>query len=231
MDDVPSGINFGSILRDAILGGQDGLVNVLGIVLALASATSDAHVVIVGALAALVAESVSMGAVAYTSQKASEDYYLKERQRKRRFIEESPESQKKILTGIYKSKGITGTHLKRMVDAISSSKEAWLNILLTEELDLAPKDSVNPVSSALLVGFSAVVGSIIPLLPFLVLPVTTAMVASVLLSIIVLFAAGAYKTRYTVGNWFSSGLELAVIGTLAGLLGFIVGKLLAAAPI
>src|SRR5512147_261755 len=54
-------------LSDVILGGQDGLVNVLGVILGVAAATSDSRIVMVAGLAATFAESVSMGAVAFTS--------------------------------------------------------------------------------------------------------------------------------------------------------------------
>jgi hypothetical protein len=54
-------------LSDVILGGQDGLVNVLGVILGVAAATQDARILIAAGLAATFAESISMGAVAYTS--------------------------------------------------------------------------------------------------------------------------------------------------------------------
>jgi len=54
-------------LRDIILGGQDGLVNVLGVTLGIAAASGDTRLVLAGGLAATFAESFSMAAVAYTS--------------------------------------------------------------------------------------------------------------------------------------------------------------------
>ena len=56
-----------SFLSDFILGSQDGLVNVLGILLGITAASSDIKIIFVATLAALGAESISMGAVAYTS--------------------------------------------------------------------------------------------------------------------------------------------------------------------
>ena len=56
-----------SFLSNFILGSKDGLVNVLGILLGLTAATSDVRLIFVAAFAALGAESISMGAVAYTS--------------------------------------------------------------------------------------------------------------------------------------------------------------------
>ena len=56
-----------SAVSDVILGGQDGLVNVLGVILGVAAATSDAHIVLVAGLAATFAESVSMGKAGLTA--------------------------------------------------------------------------------------------------------------------------------------------------------------------
>jgi len=65
-------------LKEIILGGQDGLVNVLGIVLAVATATKSIKIVLIAGLAAAFAESISMGAVGYTSYKAGKEHYLAE---------------------------------------------------------------------------------------------------------------------------------------------------------
>src|SRR5713101_7932597 len=79
-----------SALSDVNLGGQDGLVNVLGVILGVAAATADSRIVLVAGLAATFAESVSMGAVAYTSTLADADFYESERAREFRHIHASP---------------------------------------------------------------------------------------------------------------------------------------------
>src|SRR5579864_1668082 len=82
------GHKFTNPLRDVILGGQDGLVNALGIILGIAAVTSDTHILIATVLAASIAESISMGAVAYTSALAQKDYYHSEREKENKEIEE-----------------------------------------------------------------------------------------------------------------------------------------------
>ena len=57
-----------SALSDVILGGQDGLVNVLGVILGVAAATQDSRIILAAGMAATFAESVAMGAVAFTSK-------------------------------------------------------------------------------------------------------------------------------------------------------------------
>ncbi len=80
----------GEKLRDFILGAQDGIVNVLGLVLGVASATFDTKVILISGLAGLFAESISMGAVAFTSTKAAHDYYRKLKQKKEEKLYKNP---------------------------------------------------------------------------------------------------------------------------------------------
>jgi ActR/RegA family two-component response regulator len=87
-------------LSDIILGGQDGLVNVLGVILGVAAATSDARIIRVAGLAATFAESVSMGAVAYTSTIADADYYDSEKEREIRHIEQVPRLERDEISDI-----------------------------------------------------------------------------------------------------------------------------------
>ena len=88
-------------ISDIILGGQDGLVNVLGVILGIAAATGDPQVVIVAGLAATFAELVSMGAVAYTSTIASADVYESEREREYRHIQQAPTLEREEIIEIY----------------------------------------------------------------------------------------------------------------------------------
>ncbi len=220
----------GSKLRDAILGGQDGLVNVLGLVLAVASATNDARVVIIAGLAGLAAESISMAAVAYTSQRAARDFYQRELEREQWEIEHMPEVEREEIRHLYYQKGFRGRELESVVNRITSDKRVWLSVMMSEELKLQREDW-DPVSSGLLVGIAAVVGSIIPLLPFFYFPVSNGIWVSTVLSIGVLFAVGAVKAHLTVGNWIKSGIEVAAVGTAAALLGYLIGKVLAVTPI
>src|ERR1700752_1616088 len=78
-------------LRDVILGGQDGLVNMLGIELGVIAAGASTHVLIVTGLAAAITESISMGAVAYTSFGSDRDFYLAEKQREQEEIQTEPD--------------------------------------------------------------------------------------------------------------------------------------------
>ena len=213
-------------LSDIILGGQDGLVNVLGVILGVAAATSDSRIVLVAGLAATFAESVSMGAVAYTSTLADADYYDSEKEREIRHIEHTPRLERDEIRQIYTEKGFDGGLLERIVDTITANRDVWVAVMMAEEHQLIPTDRKQAWKVALVVGLSAIIGSLIPLAPFIVLPVGLSMWVSVAITAMVLFVVGAYKARVTVGYPAKSGLEMAIIGTLSALVGYAVGMLL-----
>jgi VIT1/CCC1 family predicted Fe2+/Mn2+ transporter len=217
-------------LADIILGGQDGLVNTLGVILGVAAASSDPRIVIAGGFAATFAESISMGAVAYTSTLADHDHYRAELQRERREIREMPEAEKQEVRDVFTKWGFSGDLLERAVAKVIENEEAWVEVMMRNELKLAPIEDSNALRIALVVGFSAIVGSLIPLLPFLFMPLGTAIIVSLVLSAVVLFGVGAYKARITVGHPARSGLQMAVIGIVSALAGYFIGALFGAQP-
>lgn len=109
---------------------------------------------------------------------------------------------------------------------ITLDPDVWVAVMMAEEHQLAPVDRRTAVRSAVIVGFAAIVGSLIPLLPFFLLPVQSSIWAALALAAVVLFVVGAYKARVTVGHPGKSGLEMAVIGTVSALVGYAVGVLL-----
>lgn len=220
--------NHGSNLKDFILGWQDGLVNVLGVILGVAAATNDLKIVIIAGLAATFAESISMGAVAFTSSKAARDYYKKEKEREEREIELMPEKEREEVRRIYYNKGFRGKELENIVKKLTSNKEVWIETMMSEELRLFSEEYENPLKDGLIVGFSAVFGSLIPLFPFFFTNVKTGIILSLAISIISLFIAGVVKAKITIGNIFKEGFEMAAIGTLSALAGYGIGVLLGA---
>ncbi len=121
---------------------------------------------------------------------------------------------------------LTDDLLDRIVETITGNKDVWVAVMMAEEHQLAPTNRRNAFRSALIVGFAAIIGSLIPLIPFIFLPVATGIIVSVVVAALVLFIVGAYKARMTVGHPGKSGLEMAVIGTISALVGYAVGALL-----
>jgi len=217
---------IGRRLRDIILGGQDGLVNVLGLVLGVAAATQKTQVIIVAGLAATFSESIAMGGVAYTSALAERDYYLSELNREKDEIEEVPDVETEEVREIFRDKGLKDETLERVVKDITSDKQVWLEVMMRDELHLSPVSTTGLTGRAILTGVSTLIGSLIPLVPFLILPVVPATIVAIPLCAAVLFGVGAYKALTLVGDWRMSGLQMLIIGMASAFAGYLIGRLL-----
>lgn len=223
----------GGALSDIILGGQDGLVNVLGVILGVAAATPDPRIVLAGGLAATFAESISMGAVAYTSTLADRDFYRAELERERWEIKNLPDAEREEVREIYRAWGLQGDALEEVVRQITANEETWLQVMMADELKLQPVDDQKAFRSALVVGLSAMAGSLIPLTPFFFLASGaltrgTAIGAALAISALALFLVGVYKAKQTVGRPGRSGVQMVVIGIVSALAGYLIGALFGA---
>jgi predicted membrane protein (TIGR00267 family) len=212
-------------LRDVILGGQDGLVNMLGIALGVVAAGGSTHVLVVTGIAAAITESISMGAVAYTSFGSDRDFYLAEKAREQSEISSRPEEERGEIREIYAAKGFKGQLLEDVVSTITSNRETWVSTMMNEELHLQPVAQQSLVQSAVVVTVATLIGHFIPIVPFMVVARTPAIVLAIALSAVTLFGVGVYSAKTLVGDWRKSGLQMVAIGLGAAAVGFLIGRL------
>jgi predicted membrane protein (TIGR00267 family) len=215
----------GNWLRDVILGGQDGLVNILGIILGVIAGGGSDVVLLAAGFAAAITESISMAAVGYTSSASERDYYEAEKARETAEIGSVPEVERQEIRDIYQAKGFSGELLDDVVDTITANRDTWLTTMMDEELHLQPVQSRDILRTAIVIGIATLIGHLIPLAPFLVLPRTPALIAAIVLSAVALFAVGAYTAVTLVGDWRRSGLKFLAIGLGAAAIGYLIGRL------
>ncbi len=220
-----SSIGKKSILADIILGGQDGLVGILGVILGVSAATSNLRIIIAAGLAATFAESISMAAVALTSKMAERDHYFAELEREKREMRDLPEIEREEIRAIYANRGFKGKLLADIVNHITGDEEQWLKTMMKEELELVEVKNKDIYAGSLIVGFSTLLGSFVPLTPFFFLPIHLAIGSSLVISAITLMLAGIYKAKVTVGNPFKTGVQMVLIGMGAALAGYLIGHL------
>ena len=212
-------------LRDVILGGQDGLVNILGIILGVIAGGGGKVVLLAAGFAAAITESISMGAVGWTSALSERDYYQAEKDRESAEIDATPEAERQEIRDIYAAKGFTGDLLERVVETITANRDAWLSTMMDEELHLQPVETPDIFRSAVVITGATLIGHFIPLLPFVWLPRTTALILGIALSALVLFGVGSYEAITLVGDWRKKGIQMVMIGLGAAAIGFLIGRL------
>ncbi|MFY9717278.1 MAG: VIT1/CCC1 transporter family protein [Thermoplasmata archaeon] len=220
-----------TLLSDFILGSQDGLVNVLGIVLGLTAAGTSSKIILIASLAALAAESISMGAVAYTSTLSRRNLYVSEVRREMQEMRDVPEMEREEVRVVLREWGFVGQEVETMLQMIEAKPKAWLDIMMAFELNLAEVKPEQARNSGLIVLGATVVGSIVPLLPLLagIRPPAHAAIVAVLLSAVGLAVIGWYEARVTMGSIWVNAPRMMLIGLGAGLAGFLVGHFLGVA--
>jgi len=215
-------------LYDVILGGQDGLVNILGIILGVIAGGGSRAVLLTTGFAAAITESISMGAVGYTSALSQRDYYRAQRTREAEHISTDPAGEREEIRAIYSRMGFSGNLLDSVVDTITANRETWITTIMDEELHLQQVEAPSIVRRALVITLATLIGHLIPLLPFVWMSRSAALVTAMVLAALVLFGVGAYSAVTLVGDWRKDGARMVVIGLGAAAIGFAIGRLFGA---
>jgi len=209
-------------------------VNVLGIILGMSAATNNIRLILVATVAALGAESVSMGAVAYTSTLQKRRLYLSEVDQETRRLKElhslgyDEALNALVLTGW----GLRGEELEEAARRIAENPKAMVDLMMSYGLKMEPIGAGEARHSGLVVLAATFVGSAIPIIPFILSGgnVMVGAFGAVVLSGVVLFFVGWYGARVTTGSVWRSGVQMLVIGLMAGFAGFLIGHFLGAPP-
>jgi VIT1/CCC1 family predicted Fe2+/Mn2+ transporter/rubrerythrin len=218
---------FAEYLRDLIFGLNDGLVSNLSLISGV-SAASSVRVILLAGVAGIIAGGASMFAGAYLSNKSQREVVAEEMRRASELIAFAPEEERDALRRIYREKGFDAEEVELLVRRISADRDHWLDVLVTEEFGLSLDPGPPPIADGAWTGGGFALAASVPLLPYLFTSGATALVTACLLSAAALFGVGAAKTLVTRRSPLRSGAEMVVVGLLASLVAFVVGRLIGA---
>lgn len=210
-------------LRDAVYGGIDGSVTTFAIVAGVAGAGLPPFVIVALGLANVLADGFSMAAGNYSGTKAELDNTKRLRAVEERHIARYPDGERQEVREILAQKGLAGQVLEDATEAITSNREAWIQLMLEGEYGLAPVDP-HPLRAALATFAAFLIAGLIPLLPFL-MGLAGAFTWSVWMTAATFFAIGAVKSVWSLEPWWRSGLETLAIGGTAAAMAYGVGTL------
>jgi VIT1/CCC1 family predicted Fe2+/Mn2+ transporter len=217
----------GRYIKSLIYGGLDGIITTFAVVAGVAGASLSVAVVLILGFANLIADGLSMAIGDYLSTKAENEYARAERRRELWEVENYPEGERREMVELYMDKGIDRQDAETVVDILSKHREAWVSIMMVEELGIVESDE-SPLRNAFVTFLSFAVFGFVPLLAYVVLRFVPALQAqafwfSCALTGLTLFTLGALKVRITTRNWFASGLEMLVVGGLAAAAAYGIG--------
>lgn len=214
--------------REALFGAQDGIVSILTVVSTLSGATSDHHVVLLGGIATTVAEIFSMAAGEYMGSRSQHQVFEAQIARERTEVAERPGESQAEVAFMLEEEGLEREQAERVAAVLATNKEVLLRTMVEKELGLSAEPDVHALRGALVLSSALGVAALVPLLPYVLLDVHTALFVSIAGSALVLFLLGVAKSRFVEAGGIRSGLEIVLLAAVAGGAGYLFGTMLPA---
>lgn len=221
------GNRLGPFIHDIVYGGNDGIVTTFAVVAGTVGAGLPRYVVIILGLANLFADASSMATGAFLSLKSELDQYKRLRKEEEDEIRETPEIEREEVRQYFESKGLSGETLKSAVDAVTSSNELWVTVMMHSEHGMTEESSSRPMVHAVMTFCSFILFGSIPLIPYLfsVDPAIRFRVA-IFSTFAALCALGLTRSIVTKERLIRGPVEIVSVGALGAFVAYGVGVLL-----
>lgn len=219
-------LSTGGNLRAAVFGINDGLVSNASLLLGVAGANVNQHIILLTGIAGLLAGALSMAAGEYISVRSQRELYEYQISLERDELRLYPEEEAKELAIIYHARGLPEEEATKLAQLTIQNPEQALDTLSREELGLNPKELGSPYGAAVSSFFSFCAGAFLPLIPYLFGSSSWNFMVMIILTALGLFSVGATLSLFTNKSAFQSGLRMLCIGGSAGVFTFLIGKLL-----
>jgi len=200
-------------LRAAVLGANDGLLSTTSIVIGVAAAAPERHIIILAALAGMIAGAMSMAAGEYVSVSSQEDTEKADLIREQRELEEMPEIELRELAKVYEKRGCTKETAMKV--AVELTEHDALGAHARDELGINEITQAKPLQAAMASFGSFAVGALLPFTVSLLAPLKQMVYFQYGFSIIFLMLLGAVSARAGGSSIKIAVLRICFWGTVA----------------
>jgi vacuolar iron transporter family protein len=216
-------------LRASVLGANDGIVSIAGLVLGVAGATDSIGVIFTAGLAGIVAGAISMAAGEYVSVSSSKDTEKALLKKEGLELKNSPEKELQELALIYRQKGLS--EKTAMQAAIELSENDAFAAHAHAELNIDPNNLTNPWHAAVASSAAFLLGAMIPLISIM-LPLASFRIPITFISVIFALAITGYLSAKAGGaDAKRAMLRVVTGGALAMAVTYGIGKIFAVSGI
>jgi vacuolar iron transporter family protein len=223
---VESHFTASEFVRDIVIGMADGLTVPFALAAGLSGADTTTRIIVVAGLAEIAAGSIAMGLGGYLAARNDADHYASELKREQREVEEIPDEEAREVLEVFETYGLTHAEAVPIVDSLRQRPRQWIDFMMRFELGLEPPDPKRAVRSATTIAGAYIAGGLIPLAPYMLMASAgSALLVSIVATIVALAVFGAVKGHYTGMSLGSSALRTALIGGLAAAAAFGIARL------
>ena len=216
-----------AIVRDIVIGMSDGLTVPFALAAGLSGIANSTTIVITGGLAEIAAGSIAMGLGGYLAAKSDAEHYASERETERREVETIPAKETEEVEQLLLTYGLEQEESRLVAKALSQRPDAWIDFMMRFELGLEKPDPKRALTSALTIGLAYIAGGLVPLTPYMLISNSgSALIFSVIFTLLALFIFGYIKGRFTGTHPLQSALQTTLIGGLAAAVAFGLARLI-----
>jgi VIT1/CCC1 family predicted Fe2+/Mn2+ transporter len=207
------------------LAAQDGLISALAVSSAVSGALHDRLFTLVAAIAAALVGAVSTTSREYRSRRIQRAIALAEIARERERIAVRGSDVQSEMAYVLGEDGLPEDEASIVAAMLARHREVLLKAKVEKQFGIAIEEAEgSPLRRATILGVAFGMGAVVPILPFLALPLDWAVTASIVATAGVLFAIELVKTRWTHRKSLASALAVLVSGALAGVISYVLGS-------
>ena len=220
--------NSTETVRDIVIGLSDGLTVPFALAAGLSGAVASTKLVVVAGLAEIAAGSIAMGLGGYLAARGDAEHYEAELAREHREVVAMPEAEAEEIVEVLGRYGISRAVAEPVVRELEAQPEKYVDFMMRFELGLEEPDPARAWRSALTIAGSYIVGGMVPLTPYILLPhdIALALKISIGVTLLALAIFGAVKGKALGAPVWKSSLQTTVIGGMAAGAAFALAKLL-----
>ena len=211
-----------NILRAGVLGANDGIISIAGVVIGVASATSNIWFILISALSAIFAGAFSMAGGEYVSVSTQKDTEEAAVAKEQALLDRSPESARESLYQTILSQGDCETEAEVKVNQAFSKNP--IKVLVEEKYGVDMEEITNPWHAAVSSFLSFSVGSLPPTLAILLFPDPYRIPITAVVVALTLILTGYVSAKLGKAPVKQAMLRNLAVGLLTMLVTYVVGQ-------
>jgi vacuolar iron transporter family protein len=209
-------------LRAAVLGANDGIVSIAGLVVGVAASGAGATVVLASGVAGVVAGAMSMAAGEYVSVQSQADAEHADLEKERRELAEDPASELFELTGIYRRRGLTPDLARQVAEQLTAHDA--LGSHARDELGITETLRARPLQAAMASAAAFVAGALLPIGAVVLAPADHIQATIVVATLVSLAGSGALAGWAGGASPWRGALRVTFWGALAMAAAALIGR-------
>ena len=211
-----------NILRAGVLGANDGIISIAGVVIGVASATSNIWFILISALSAIFAGAFSMAGGEYVSVSTQKDTEEAAVAKEQALLDRSPEAARESLYQTFLSQGDCETAAEVKVNQAFSKNP--IKVLVEEKYGVDLEEITNPWHAAVSSFLAFSVGSLPPTLAIMLFPEPYRIPVTVVVVALTLILTGYISAKLGKAPVKQAMLRNLTVGLLTMLVTYVVGQ-------